>query len=175
MARGNGSHSKTGWISERENALCRLAVKLVNARAGSQSEEKVIPHLFFPPQEVKRDGRDCKTMIFIPQTPSFGRKKLDTTLCFLLLYQKLWRTVQGRGRRSPCLRIPTLGYLQPLGAGEALPRPGALALPRRPCKPLRWHNREQPARKTAFSLWRKSLPLPSNLLCWKKDFPRRNN
>ena len=78
-------------------------------------------------------------------------------------------------RCSLCLRIPD-PWVTPAPQGwGCLPGLGALALRRRLCKPSRRHNREQPAHKTAFSLPRKSLPLPSNLLCWKKGFPRRNN
>lgn len=55
LALGSGSHSRAGWISEPENALYCLLVKLGNVTASPQSEEKVISHFFFLPQEVKRD------------------------------------------------------------------------------------------------------------------------
>lgn len=58
-------------------------------------------------------------------------KELSTMLYFPLLCQK-WRRAAGKGllpcRCSPCLHFRTPGYLQLLEAGEALPRPGALAL-----------------------------------------------
>lgn len=39
-ALGGGSHSKTAWISEQENALCHLIVKLVNVMASPQSKKR---------------------------------------------------------------------------------------------------------------------------------------